>query len=166
MSNVHWMALGEHCLPVISDEPAPEISSTLLFCRASSLIASATAVFGTSTSASTLSSAIQRRAMALPMSDLFWWSAVSSVTRTSGCVLVKSAIASCAATAEPRPEKSEYTPDMSVSRPILISFGAAPACPAASSPIAAVAASRPFLKRLMASSLFLFIPAACGPHVS
>jgi hypothetical protein len=69
------MLLGEQYLPVKSDEEAPEFMNTLFFWRASSVTLSATAEFGTSTTASTLPWSNHSRVTTEPTSGLFWWSA-------------------------------------------------------------------------------------------
>jgi hypothetical protein len=64
--------LGEHLSPVSAEVAAPESRKTLFFSRVSSLIASATAEFGTSTIMSTWSTSYHCRAMFEPTSGLFW----------------------------------------------------------------------------------------------
>ena len=58
----------------------PNRSTTLFFSRAMSPTASATAELGMSTIMSTPSFSYQRRAMPVPMSGLFWWSAERTST--------------------------------------------------------------------------------------
>ena len=65
------MVLGEHFGPVRSEIAAPETRNTLFFSRATSLTASATPEFGTSTMASTWSTSNHCRAMLEPTSGLF-----------------------------------------------------------------------------------------------
>ena len=66
------MVFGEHFGPVRSEEAAPETRNTLFFSRVTSLTASATAEFGTSTIMSTWSTSYHWRAMPAPTSGLFW----------------------------------------------------------------------------------------------
>ena len=94
--------VGEQFGPVRSTVPAPEPRKTLLRSCASAATASAMEEFGTSRITSTPSWSNQRRAMANPMSGLFWWSAeISSTGRPASPAL--SSTANCAATTEPRP---------------------------------------------------------------
>ncbi len=72
VSKVHWIVLGEQNFPVRSDEAALEAISAALVPRTTSFTARPTAEFGTSAIASTFSWSIQRRAIAPPMSALFW----------------------------------------------------------------------------------------------
>ncbi len=78
------------------------------FSRITWLTASATAEFGTSTTAATPSRSTQARATAAPMSALFWWSAnrISTFGAPGPAAAMKSSAAICAATTEPRPDRS------------------------------------------------------------
>ncbi|MHC2429613.1 hypothetical protein ACVIST_006358 [Bradyrhizobium elkanii] len=64
--------LGEQAVPVISEEPPPELMWILFFSRVSAEIGNATDEVGTSRIASTLSLSYQLRAMLTPTSGLFW----------------------------------------------------------------------------------------------
>ena len=98
------MVFGEQAEPVRSEVPAPDPISTLLRSRAMVLTASATAEFGTSTIMSTPPSN-HWRAMAAPMSVLFWWSPDRISTGAPRRLPISSA-ASRAAMTEPMPWKS------------------------------------------------------------
>src|SRR5882762_3066592 len=111
------MVLGEHALPVRSEEAAPETRKALPFSRVTWLMASATDEVGTSTMTSTLSTSYHWRAMLEPTSGLLRWSAETSSTFMP--FVGKSAIAMRAATADPPPPMSEYRLDMSDKTPIL-----------------------------------------------
>src|SRR5258706_14642871 len=69
------MVLGEHALPVRSDEAAPETRNALPFSLTIWVTASATPEFGVSTITSTLSVSSHWRAVPDPASGLFWGSA-------------------------------------------------------------------------------------------
>ena len=66
------MVFGEHFGPVRSELAGPEPRNTLFFSRVTSLTASATLEFGTSTITSTWSTSNHCRAMLAPTSGLFW----------------------------------------------------------------------------------------------
>jgi hypothetical protein len=66
------MKFFEHFGPVSAEVPAPEPIAALFFSVTTLSTASATAEFGRSMMTSTPSVSIQRRAMALPTSGLFW----------------------------------------------------------------------------------------------
>ena len=66
------MLFGVQALPVRSEEPPVESSSTLFFSFATWLTASITDDVGTSTITSTLSTSNHWRAMLEPTSGLFW----------------------------------------------------------------------------------------------
>src|SRR4051812_50122929 len=106
VSYVQCTVLGEHALPVRSDEAAPELMNALPLSRVSWLIASATPEFGTSKMASTLSTSYHWRATAEPTSALFWWSAETISTFMPFFAAPKSSTARRAAAAEPRPPMS------------------------------------------------------------
>src|SRR2546422_3107598 len=82
VSYVQWIVLGEHALPVRSDDAAPETRNALPLSRVIWLTASATPELGTSTMTSTLSVSYHWRAIAEPTSGLFWWSADTISTLT------------------------------------------------------------------------------------
>ncbi len=98
--------LGEHALPVRSEEAAPETRNALPFSLTIWLTASATAEFGTSTITSTLSESNHWRAMPEPTSALFWWSAEMISTFIPFLAAPKSSTAIRAAITEPWPERS------------------------------------------------------------
>src|SRR5512132_1832828 len=75
VSYVQWTVLGVHALPVRSEEAGPLARNTWFFSFVIWFAASATPEFGTATMTSTLSVSYHGRAMAEPMSGLFWWSA-------------------------------------------------------------------------------------------
>src|SRR3954462_12741517 len=120
VSYVQCTVLGEHALPVRSDEAAPELMNALPLSRVSWLIARATPEFGTSKMASTLSTSYHWRATAEPTSALFWWSAETISTFMPFFAAPKSSTAMRAAATEPGPPISEYRLDMSLITPILI----------------------------------------------
>src|SRR5215211_7067472 len=101
VSYVQCTVLGEQFLPVRSEVPAPETSSTLFFSRTISETASATEEVGTSAMASTPSWSNQWRASAEPMSALFWWSAETTSIGRSLTRPPKSSAAIWVASAEP-----------------------------------------------------------------
>src|SRR5579864_2150492 len=74
-SLTHWMVLGEHAFPVRSELAVEDARNVMRLSRSSVLMERPTAEFGTSTMASTPSTSSHLRAMALPISALFWWSA-------------------------------------------------------------------------------------------
>src|SRR3954462_22925 len=94
--------------------------NAFFFSRVSSLIASATPEFGTSKIASTLSASYHWRAIAEPVSALFWWSAETISTFMPFFAAPKSSTARRAAATEPGPPMSAYRLDMSLRTPILI----------------------------------------------
>ena len=98
--------MGEHFLPVRSEEPPPETRNTLFFSRGISLTARATEEVVTSKMASTPSWSYHLRAMEEPTSGLFWWSAPITSTLKPGFLAMNSSAAICAATTEPGPEMS------------------------------------------------------------
>src|SRR5512147_844099 len=75
VSYAQWTVLGEQALPVRSDVPGPTARNALPFSFVMPLTASATPELGVSTITSTLSASYHCRAIALPTSGLFWWSA-------------------------------------------------------------------------------------------
>src|SRR4030095_7097614 len=75
VSYVQWIVLGEHALPVRSDEAAPETRNALPLSRVIWFTARATPEFGVSTMTSTFSASYHLLAMLDPMSGLFWWAA-------------------------------------------------------------------------------------------
>ena len=72
--------LGEQAVPVISELPPPELIWILFFSRVNAEMGSATEDVGTSKIASTFSLSYQLRAMPIPTSGLFWWSAEITTT--------------------------------------------------------------------------------------
>src|SRR5260221_8515668 len=90
------------------------------FSRAMFCTASATPEFGTSTTASTLSTSNHCRVMAAPTSTLCRWSAKITWIFLPETVPPNSSTAISAAVTEPLPVMSAVTPDISVSTPILI----------------------------------------------
>ena len=75
VSYVQWIVLGEHALPVRSDDAAPDTRNALPLSFVIWFTASATPELGVSTMTSTLSTSYHWRATAEPTSGLFWWSA-------------------------------------------------------------------------------------------
>ncbi|MFK4406238.1 hypothetical protein ABH991_003272 [Bradyrhizobium ottawaense] len=94
---------GVHFSPVSSTVPAPDPTKTLFFSALMPATASAIDEFGRSKIASTLSFSYQRRAMPIPMSVLFWWSAATTSTGLPAAFPPKSSTAILAATTEPMP---------------------------------------------------------------
>src|SRR5438270_2835687 len=80
LAKVQGIRFGLQASPVSLVEPAEALRLTLLYCFVISATASATAEFGTSMIASTLSTWYHCRAMLEPISGLFWWSAEMTVT--------------------------------------------------------------------------------------
>src|SRR6266581_2978558 len=80
VSYVQWIVLGEHALPVRSDDAADETMNALPLSRVIWLTASATPELGTSMIMSTFSASYHWRAICEPTSALFWWSAKMSST--------------------------------------------------------------------------------------
>src|SRR5262245_28198399 len=111
VSYVQCTVLGEHALPVRSDDAAPEFSMTRPLSRVIWFTARATAEFGTSTMASTWSASYHCRAMFEPTSALFWWSAEMISTFMPLAAAPKSSTAMRAATTDPWPERSAYRLD-------------------------------------------------------
>src|SRR3989442_12282260 len=75
VSYVQWIVLGEHALPVRSDDAAEETMNALPLSRVIWLTASATPELGTSRMRSTFSASYHWRAGWEPPSALFWGSA-------------------------------------------------------------------------------------------
>src|SRR6476659_7592375 len=105
------MVLGEHALPVKSEDAAPETRNALPLSLVIWLTASATPELGTSTITSTLSVSYHWRAMAEPTSGLFWWSAETISTLTPRFSMPESSTAIRAAATEPAPARSVYRLD-------------------------------------------------------
>src|SRR5712692_4410677 len=120
VSYVQWTVFGEQALPVRSEVAADETMKALALSRVIWLTASATPELGTSTIRSTLSTSYHCRAMAEPTSALFWWSAATTSTFMPLAAAPKSSTAIRAATTEPGPARSAYSPDWSFSTPILM----------------------------------------------
>ena len=100
------MPVGAQALPVKSEEPPVEASTSLFLVRPISCTASSTEEVGMSAITSTPSSSIQRVTMAEPTSGLFWWSpAMISMGRPS-TLPPKSSTAIFAAMTEPGPAMS------------------------------------------------------------
>src|ERR1700733_4995710 len=97
------MKLGEHDLPVRSDEAAPELRYTLFFSRTTDCTASATDDVGTSSSMSTPSRSNHWRAIDTARSGLFWWSALMTSTLSPLPATPKSSSACLAHTIEVGP---------------------------------------------------------------
>ena len=97
--------------------------SLAMFCTARP-----TAETGTSTIRSTCSVSYQRRAIALPMSGLSWWSPTITLIGLPSTLPPKSSTAICAAVTEPWPVGVEAGPFMSVSTPILTTSSETCAC--------------------------------------
>src|SRR5450830_438334 len=92
----------------------------------------ATLEVGTSTIMSTPSVSYHSRALVAPTSGLFWWSADTISIGLPSTLPPNSCAAICAATREPGPPMSAYTPDMSFMTPIFtLSPEIAPALAAA-----------------------------------
>src|SRR5713226_6096220 len=72
VSYVQWIVLGEHALPVRSDDAAEETMNALPLSRVIWLTASATPELGTSRMRSTFSASYHWRASWEPTSALFW----------------------------------------------------------------------------------------------
>src|SRR5690606_15839608 len=72
VSHVHCAVVGEHALPVRSDDPAVDARNATSLLRVISCTAIATEEVGTSMIALTFFSSIQLRASVEPMSGLFW----------------------------------------------------------------------------------------------
>src|SRR2546427_10667319 len=100
------MLLGEHALPVRSDDAAPEPRKALPLSFVIWLTASATPELGTSTMTSTLSVSYHWRAIAEPTSGLFWWSADTISTLTPRFSIPESSTAIRAAATDPAPARS------------------------------------------------------------
>src|SRR3981081_4493310 len=73
-SLTHWMVFGEQALPVRSELAVDEARNVMRESRSNELMVRPTAEFGTSTTASTLSTSSHLRTIAEPTSALFWWS--------------------------------------------------------------------------------------------
>src|SRR5262245_36023157 len=100
---------------------------------------------------STLSTSIQVRTMLEPTSGLFWWSALRISTLSPLAAASKSSTARRAATTEPGPVRSAYSPDMSFITPILMvpSVYCACAVPDASTPARMTRAKRRFIGQFL-----------------
>src|SRR3954447_5951537 len=70
-SLTHWMVFGEQALPVRSELAVEDARNVIRESRNSELMVSPTAEFGTSTTASTLSTSSHLRTIAEPTSALF-----------------------------------------------------------------------------------------------
>src|SRR5437868_8138310 len=114
------MVLGEHFAPVRSELPAPDGRKTLFLSRVRSFTANATDEVGTSTTTSTPLVSYHSRTMLDPTSGLFWWSPEMTSTGMPATVPPISSTAIWAASTEPLPDRSAYSPDMSVSTPMTI----------------------------------------------
>src|SRR6185295_3586662 len=97
VSYVQCTVLGEHALPVRSEDAGPDARNTFPFSFVIWLTARATPELGTSTITSTLSVSYHWRAMAEPTSGLFWWSAETISTLTPRFSMPESSTASRAA---------------------------------------------------------------------
>src|SRR5713226_2597719 len=71
-SLTHWIVFGEQALPVRSELAVDDARNVIRVSRSSELIVRPTAEFGTSTTASTLSTSSHLRTIAEPTSALFW----------------------------------------------------------------------------------------------
>ena len=103
VSNTQCVTLAEHSLPVMSEEPAPAISSVLFFSLTTFMIATVVALPPPASRTSTLSTSIQRRASVAATSALFWSSPTSTSIRLPRSLPPRSSIARRAASTAPRP---------------------------------------------------------------
>jgi hypothetical protein len=106
VSSVQWLLTGLHVFDVKSEVAAAVIMTVRFFSLATTWTASAIAVTGRSTTASTFSTSNQRRAMAEATSGLFWWSAETISIGLPFRVPPKSRTAISAAATEPLPPLS------------------------------------------------------------
>ena len=95
----------------------PPMMTILSSCAAIDMTASVTAELLVSKMTSTCCDPNHSRALAEPMSALFWWSAETISIGAPRTLPPKSSTAIFTATSEPSPEKSEYTPLKSVRTP-------------------------------------------------
>ncbi|SFM56565.1 hypothetical protein SAMN05192568_103831 [Methylobacterium pseudosasicola] len=107
MLTIHWAFSGEHFSLIAAMATPAESIVTRFFCLAISITASAVEEVGKSAIMSTLPWSNHSRARLAAMSGLFWWSAAMSSTGAFRTFPPTSSMAICAATAEPRPVKSE-----------------------------------------------------------
>src|SRR5258706_15014383 len=114
------VVLGQHALPVRSDEAAPETRNALPFSLTIWVTASATPEFGVSTITSTLSVSSHWRAMPDPTSGLFWGSAETISAFIPFLAAPKSSPPLPAATTEPWPGRTAERVRHAVRAPVLL----------------------------------------------
>ena len=146
------MLVGVQALPVKSEDPGPEIKTILLSGFAISTTANPTAEFVRSAITSTRSISNHCRAIAAPMSGLFWWSAAIISMRFPSIVQSNSSEAMRAASTEPGPDAVESGPFISAITPILITLS-----PPRAGPVAARPAARTRTRQLVCAAALVMV---------
>ncbi len=135
------MPVGEHALPVRSEDAAVTTMSTFLRSREISRTASAVDEVTRSVIMSTLSTSYHWRAIVEATSGLFWWSPDRISIGMPLTLPPKSATAMRTASTAPLPARSAYGPAKSVMTPILTTPSDICASAAAPPNVSAAAAS-------------------------